>query len=56
MEEKEKEVKKLSYEQLEGAAKQLSAQLDAVVKENQQLKAFASQAFRGPIKTISHGA
>lgn len=43
MEEKEKEVKKLSYEQLEGAAKQLSAQLDAVVKENQQLKAFAQK-------------
>lgn len=43
MEEKEKEVKKLSYEQLEGAAKQLSAQLDAIVKENQQLKAFAQK-------------
>ncbi len=43
MEEKEKEVKKLSYEQLEGAAKQLSAQLDAVVKENQQLKVFAQK-------------
>lgn len=38
MEEKEKEVKKLSYEQLEGAANQLSAQIDALVKDNQQLK------------------
>ena len=38
MEEKGKEVKKLSYEQLEGAAKQLSAQIDTLVKDNQQLK------------------
>lgn len=43
MEEKEKEVKKLTYEQLEGVAKQLSAQLDAVAKENQQLKMLAQK-------------
>lgn len=43
MEEKEKEVKKLTYEQLEGVAKQLSAQLDAVAKENQQLKVLAQK-------------
>lgn len=43
MEEKEKEVKKLSYEQLEGAAKQLSAQIDALVKDNQQLKVLVQK-------------
>lgn len=43
MEEKEKEVKKLSYEQLESAAKQLSAQIDALVKDNQQLKVLVQK-------------
>ena len=38
MEEKKEQNKKLSYEQLEVAARQLSGQLDNVVKENQQLK------------------
>lgn len=38
MEEKKEQNKKLSYEQLEVAARQLSGQLDSVVKENQQLK------------------
>lgn len=38
MEEKKEQNKKLSYEQLELAARQLSGQLDTVAKENQQLK------------------
>lgn len=38
MEEKKEQNKKLSYEQLEVAARQLSGQFDNVVKENQQLK------------------
>lgn len=44
MEEKSKEVKmeakkrKLSYEELENAAKQISQQAEALFKENQQLK------------------
>lgn len=36
--EETKKNKKLTYEQLETAAKQISAQLDAVVKENSQLR------------------
>lgn len=44
MEEKEeKSNKKLSYEQLENAARQLSAQFDAVVKENQQLRSVTQK-------------
>lgn len=35
--------KKLSYEELENAARQISAQLDAVVKENNQLKGAVNQ-------------
>lgn len=38
MEEKKVQNKKLTYEQLEAAARQLSGQLDNVVKENQQMK------------------
>lgn len=41
MEEKNKEAikpKKLSYEELENAAKQISQQAEALFKENQQLK------------------
>lgn len=34
---------KLSYEQLENAAKQISSQADALVKENNQLKAALQQ-------------
>lgn len=33
-----KEVKKLTYSQLEEAARQLSSQMDNIIKENQQLK------------------
>ena len=36
-------VKKLSYEELENVAKQISAQAEAVIKENQQLKAALQQ-------------
>lgn len=39
----EKSNKKLSYEQLENAARQLSAQFDAVVKENQQLRSVTQK-------------
>lgn len=35
--------KKLSYEELENAARQISAQLDAVMKENNQLKNAVNQ-------------
>lgn len=45
--EKKKEVKnnlkKLSYEELENAARQISAQFDAVLKENNQLKSAVNQ-------------
>lgn len=41
--EEKQEVKKLSYEQLEGVARQISAQLDYVTKENQQLKTIIQQ-------------
>lgn len=46
MEEKEikKEVKKLSYEELENAAKQITAQAQNVARENQQLRAALQQA------------
>lgn len=46
MEEKKQEepkVKKLSYEDLENAARQIAAQLDAVAKENKQLKVALQQ-------------
>lgn len=36
-------VKKLSYEELENAARQLSVQLDALIKENNKLRAAANQ-------------
>lgn len=36
--EEKKETKKLSYTELENAAKQISAQADALYKENQQLR------------------
>ena len=39
----QKAVEKLSYEQLEGVAKQMSAQLDFFAKENQQLKTAIQQ-------------
>lgn len=43
--EKNKEVsKKLSYEQLENVARQISAQLDNCIKENTKLKASFRQA------------
>lgn len=42
-EKKEEKHEKLSYEQLEGVAKQMSAQLDYFAKENQQLKAAVQQ-------------
>lgn len=46
-----KEVKKLSYEQLEEVARQIANQRDGIYKENQQLKqalyqASASNAFK----------
>lgn len=45
--EKKKEVKnnlkKLSYEEMENAARQISAQFDAVLKENNQLKSAVNQ-------------
>lgn len=41
--EEQKQVEKLSYEQLEGVAKQMSAQLDFFAKENQQLKNVVQQ-------------
>lgn len=46
MEEKEikKEVKKLSYEELENAAKQITAQAQSVARENQQLRVALQQA------------
>lgn len=46
MEEKEikKEVKKLSYEELENVAKQITAQAQSVARENQQLRAALQQA------------
>lgn len=46
MEEKEikKEVKKLSYEELENAAKQITAQAQSVARENQQLRIALQQA------------
>lgn len=40
----EKKVEKLTYEQLEGVAKQMSAQIDYLAKENQQLKTALQQA------------
>ena len=43
MEEKKKENKKLTPEQLEEVTRQLSAQFDTVVKENQQLKTFVQK-------------
>lgn len=42
--EENKEVKKLSYEQLEEAAKQISQQAEAVFRENKQLKQALQQA------------
>lgn len=47
MEEKKivkEKVKKLSYEELELAARQVTAQLDAALKENQRLKVAYNQA------------
>lgn len=45
MEEKvKKESKKLSYEELENAARQLTVQLDNMAKENYQLKMNLQQA------------
>jgi len=41
--EEKQEIKKLSYEQLEGVARQMSAQLDYITKENQQLKTILQQ-------------
>lgn len=38
-----KAIKKLSYEELENVAKQISAQAEAIAKENQQLKAAIQQ-------------
>lgn len=40
---KKEAVKKLSYDELENAARQISAQLDAVVKENRKLKTVVDQ-------------
>lgn len=53
MEEKEvkKENKKLSYEELENAAKQISAQAEAIYKENVQLKQALQQANIGNMYT-----
>lgn len=42
--EKAKEQRKLTYEELENAAKQISAQFDAVIKENNQLKVALQRA------------
>lgn len=47
MEEKKEvksEVKKLSYEELENAAKQITAQADGLARENQQLRIALQQA------------
>lgn len=41
--EEKKVVEKLTYEQLEGVARQMSAQLDFLAKENQQLKLSVQQ-------------
>lgn len=41
--EEKKGIKKLSYEELENVAKQISAQAEAIAKENQQLKAAIQQ-------------
>lgn len=43
-EETKREVKKLSYEELENAAKQITAQAQNVARENQQLRAALQQA------------
>lgn len=41
---KDNEVKKLSYRDLENVTRQISAQLDAAVKENKRLKEALQQA------------
>lgn len=43
-EETRREVKKLSYEELENAAKQITAQAQNVARENQQLRTALQQA------------
>lgn len=43
MDEKKEQNEKLTYEQLENAARQLSAQFDSVVRENQQLKTLVQK-------------
>lgn len=43
-EETKREVKKLSYEELENAAKQITVQAQNVAKENQQLRVALQQA------------
>lgn len=54
MEEKKEQnqaTKKLSYEDLENAARQIAAQLDAVAKENRQLKSTIQQLQLGNLYT-----
>lgn len=46
-----KEVKKLSYEELENAAKQISVQAEAFYKENMQMKQALQQANLGNMYT-----
>lgn len=46
-----KEVKKLSYEELENAAKQISVQAEALYKENMQMKQALQQANLGNMYT-----
>ena len=43
-EETKREVKKLSYEELENAAKQITAQAQNIARENQQLRTALQQA------------
>lgn len=49
--EEEQKVEKLNYEQLEGVAKQMSAQIDYLAKENQQLKMAVQQLQRSNMYT-----
>lgn len=43
MDEKKEQNKKLTYEQLEDATRQMSVQFDSVVRENQQLKGLVQK-------------
>lgn len=49
--EEKKQVEKLTYEQLEGVAQQMSSQIDYLAKENQQLKLAMQQLQRNNMYT-----